>query len=128
MHLYCMLAPMKTVRFLGVLSPITWSAPPILAATNSVRRLLGLVKKIQKKQNLHHSIIQLLSAKQLAQHGSRHKNYQYKPSTDSHSHLTSGIFAAVLFFRYLKLKKFIISNRKAVFVSFFKPALMMNAL
>jgi len=117
---------MKTVRFLGVLGSIAWSAPPILAATNSVRRLLGLVKEDTEKTEpppLHHT-----TAKQLAQHGSRHKNYQYKPSTDSHSHLTTGIFAAVLFIRYLKLKKFIISNSKAVLVSFFNPVLMINAL
>ena len=44
-----LLAPMKTVRFLGMLDPIASSAYPILAVTNSVRRLLGLVKTDTEK-------------------------------------------------------------------------------
>ena len=55
-----LLAPMKTVRFLGMLDPIASSAYPILAITNSVRRLLGLVTTDTEKvepPTLYHATV-----------------------------------------------------------------------
>jgi len=104
-----------------------WSCLWFLPFPNLHQLSLSLINFVCKNcsESLQHQTTNQLNR----QHGSKHKNYQYKPSTDSHSNLTSGIFATVLFFLYLKLKKNFHYLKLTVkqSVSFFNPALMMNA-
>ena len=75
---------------------LTWSYLWFLPFPNFHQLSLSLITpQLLVCKNYSESLQHQTTNQSNRQHWSRHKNYQYKPSADSHSNLTSGIFATV---------------------------------